>query len=112
MVRDMRAGTVSPADSDSAWPVLDTDNSDRRVQCSTAAMLNKDHHLWWGSAHLACDWRGLSDPCACLWLCAQIAVCIIELWPEARGCKDDRALVIGMAVGALVMGWTLAVEGA
>ncbi len=42
----------------------------------------------------------------------QIAVCIIELWPEARACRDDRALAIGCFVGAAVMGWTLMVEGA
>ncbi|KAJ9516065.1 hypothetical protein QJQ45_024505, partial [Haematococcus lacustris] len=41
-----------------------------------------------------------------------LAVCVIELWPEARACKDDRALAWGILLGAVVMGFTLAVEGA
>ncbi len=39
-----------------------------------------------------------------------LAVCAIELWPEARSCKNDRGLAIGIAIGSLVMGWTLWVE--
>jgi hypothetical protein len=37
----------------------------------------------------------------------QLAVCVIELWPEARACKNDRGLAIGMFLGSAVMGWTL-----
>lgn len=40
-------------------------------------------------------------------LCVQLAVCVIELWPEARACKNDRGLAIGMFLGSAVMGWTL-----
>jgi len=39
-----------------------------------------------------------------------LAVCIIELWPEARSCKNDKGLLWGIVLGALVMGWTLYVE--
>jgi hypothetical protein len=42
---------------------------------------------------------------------SQLAVCVIELWPEARACKHDRALALGILAGSIVMGWTLAVEG-
>ena len=40
----------------------------------------------------------------------QLAVCFIELWPEARACKNDRGLAVGMLIGIVVMGWTLWVE--
>lgn len=40
----------------------------------------------------------------------QLAVCVIELWPEARACKHDRSLAAGITAGIVVMGWTLSVE--
>lgn len=36
-----------------------------------------------------------------------MAVCVLELWPEARKCRSDRRLVAGVALGGAVMGWTL-----
>lgn len=36
-----------------------------------------------------------------------LAVCVVELWPEARRCRHDVRMGQGIAVGALVMGWTL-----
>lgn len=36
-----------------------------------------------------------------------IAVCGLELWPEARKCKSDDRLLMGIACGAGLMGWTL-----
>ena len=36
-----------------------------------------------------------------------MAVCVLELLPEARKCRSDRRLVAGVLVGAAVMGWTL-----
>mmetsp|Transcript_270 Transcript_270/g.695 ORF Transcript_270/g.695 Transcript_270/m.695 type:complete len:299 (-) Transcript_270:336-1232(-) len=36
-----------------------------------------------------------------------VAVCVIELWPEARACKNDRGMAIGIAIGSLLMSWTL-----
>ena len=39
--------------------------------------------------------------------CAQLAVCVIELWPEAKACKNDRGLAWGIVIGSLVMAWTL-----
>ncbi|GAX81348.1 hypothetical protein CEUSTIGMA_g8779.t1 [Chlamydomonas eustigma] len=41
-----------------------------------------------------------------------LAVCYIELWPEARACRNDKGLIIGILVGAVVMGWTLYIESA
>lgn len=35
------------------------------------------------------------------------AVCVLELWPEARKCRADARLVAGVALGTLAMGWTL-----
>jgi ZIP family zinc transporter len=35
------------------------------------------------------------------------AVCVLELWPEARKCGNDRRLVMGLALGVVIMGWTL-----
>lgn len=40
---------------------------------------------------------------------AQTAVCLVELWPEARKCKADVRLFQGIAVGTIVMAGTLAV---
>ncbi|KXZ54222.1 hypothetical protein GPECTOR_5g314 [Gonium pectorale] len=40
-----------------------------------------------------------------------LAVCAIELWPEGRNCRNDRAFAAGIVGGSLVMGWTLYVEG-
>lgn len=40
-----------------------------------------------------------------------LAVCAIELWPEGRNCRHDRAFAGGVVLGAAVMGWTLCVEG-
>ncbi len=48
--------------------------------------------------------------CVCV-CCVQLAVCVIELWPEARACRNDRSLALGITIGSLLMGWTLAVEG-
>lgn len=36
-----------------------------------------------------------------------LAVCLLELWPEGRKCRQDLRLVQGIALGAVVMGWTL-----
>jgi len=36
-----------------------------------------------------------------------IAVCGLELWPEARKCRSDDRLLMGIACGAGLMGWTL-----
>lgn len=36
-----------------------------------------------------------------------MAVCALELWPEGKKCRHDRRLLSGVAVGAVVMGWTL-----
>eukprot|EP00798_Chlamydomonas_sp_ICE-L_P020760 gene20760-27581_t len=41
------------------------------------------------------------------YLLAFLAVCVIELWPEARSCKNDRGLAWGIAIGSVVMAWTL-----
>jgi ZIP family zinc transporter len=35
------------------------------------------------------------------------AVCGVELWPEARKCRHDRRLAQGIALGSVLMGWTL-----
>ncbi|KDD76665.1 pyruvate kinase [Helicosporidium sp. ATCC 50920] len=35
------------------------------------------------------------------------AVCVLELWPEARKCRSDRRLAAGCVVGAVAMFWTL-----
>lgn len=35
------------------------------------------------------------------------AVSVLELWPEARKCRNDRRMAVGMAVGAAVMAATL-----
>lgn len=35
------------------------------------------------------------------------AVCVLELWPEAKKCRADGRLVAGVALGAAAMGWTL-----
>ncbi|KAG2485956.1 hypothetical protein HYH03_015399 [Edaphochlamys debaryana] len=40
-----------------------------------------------------------------------LAVCAIELWPEGRNCRNDRAFAAGVVGGSVVMGWTLWVEG-
>ena len=42
------------------------------------------------------------------WL-VQTAVCVVELWPEARKCREDARLFQGIALGAFVMAGTLAV---
>jgi ZIP family zinc transporter len=36
-----------------------------------------------------------------------MSVCLLELWPEAKKCRDDRRMAQGIALGSLVMGWTL-----
>lgn len=36
-----------------------------------------------------------------------LAVCGMELWPEGRACKSDARLAQGIALGSLLMGWTL-----
>jgi hypothetical protein len=51
--------------------------------------------------------RPAPTPRPCRRLCAQLAVCLIELWPEARACKHDGRMAAGVLMGAVVMGWTL-----
>eukprot|EP00887_Chlorella_sp_A99_P008107 scaffold12.g8107.t1 len=34
-------------------------------------------------------------------------VCVVELWPEARKCRQDRRMALGIAFGSLLMGGTL-----
>lgn len=36
-----------------------------------------------------------------------LAVCVVELWPEARRCNHDVRLLQGIALGVVVMAWTL-----
>jgi ZIP family zinc transporter len=36
-----------------------------------------------------------------------LAVCVLELWPEGRRCGQDVRLMQGIALGTVVMGWTL-----
>ncbi|WIA08935.1 hypothetical protein OEZ85_008352 [Tetradesmus obliquus] len=38
-----------------------------------------------------------------------LAVCGLELWPEARKCKQDVRMLQGVLLGAVAMGWTLLV---
>ena len=38
---------------------------------------------------------------------AQMAVCALELFPEARKCGHDLQLGQGAALGTVVMAWTL-----
>ena len=35
------------------------------------------------------------------------SVCVLELYPEAKACKSDTAMYAGMALGSVVMVWTL-----
>jgi ZIP family zinc transporter len=37
-----------------------------------------------------------------------IAVCVLELWPEGRRCRQDTRLAQGILAGAAAMGCTLA----
>lgn len=39
-----------------------------------------------------------------------LAVCVLELWPEARKCKRDIWAWQGIAVGAVLMVLTLAAD--
>ena len=39
-----------------------------------------------------------------------LAVCLLELWPEARKCKNDVYAWQGIALGAILMFLTLAAE--
>lgn len=36
-----------------------------------------------------------------------LAVCVCELWPEARKCQADKQLAQGCVLGAVIMLWTL-----
>lgn len=36
-----------------------------------------------------------------------LAVCGLELWPEGRRCQQDGRLLQGIALGSLLMAWTL-----
>lgn len=36
-----------------------------------------------------------------------LSVCVLELWPEGRRCGQDVRLWQGIALGTVVMGWTL-----
>lgn len=35
------------------------------------------------------------------------AVCVLELWPEAKKCRSDKKLLLGITSGTLIMGSTL-----
>lgn len=35
------------------------------------------------------------------------AVCLLELWPEGKKCRADDRLAAGIALGGVLMGWTL-----
>lgn len=35
------------------------------------------------------------------------AVCLLELWPEGKKCKSDKEMWGGIALGGILMGWTL-----
>lgn len=39
-----------------------------------------------------------------------LAVCTLELWPEAKKCKFDRRAWQGIGLGAVLMGATLCAE--
>lgn len=39
-----------------------------------------------------------------------LAVCVLELWPEAKKCKRDVRAYQGIALGAVLMGLTLAAD--
>lgn len=39
-----------------------------------------------------------------------LAVCLLELWPEARKCKNDFRAWQGIALGSVLMLLTLAAE--
>lgn len=36
-----------------------------------------------------------------------LAVCVLELWPEGKKCRQDVRLMQGMVLGSVLMGWTL-----
>ena len=36
-----------------------------------------------------------------------LAVCVLELWPEGKRCRNDRKLYEGIVAGVLVMVATL-----
>lgn len=36
-----------------------------------------------------------------------LAVCVLELWPEGRKCRQDVRLFQGIVLGSIAMGWTL-----
>ena len=47
------------------------------------------------------------------WLFAggiMLAVCVVELWPEAKKCKNDVRAWQGILLGAVLMGLTLAAD--
>jgi zinc transporter ZupT len=39
-----------------------------------------------------------------------LAVCILELWPEAKKCNRDLRAYQGIAIGSVMMGFTLAAD--
>jgi len=39
-----------------------------------------------------------------------LAVCVVELWPEAKKCKHDLRAWQGVALGTVLMGLTLAAD--
>lgn len=39
-----------------------------------------------------------------------LAVCVLELWPEAKKCKRDVRAYQGIVLGAILMGVTLAAD--
>ncbi len=36
-----------------------------------------------------------------------LAVCAVELWPEARRCRNDLGMAQGIVLGSVLMIWTL-----
>jgi hypothetical protein len=39
-----------------------------------------------------------------------LAVCLLELWPEAKKCRRDVCAYRGVLLGSVVMGLTLAAD--
>lgn len=52
----------------------------------------------------------LTDDCVHCYCRLKLAVCAIELWPEARSCKNDKGLALGIILGLIAMLFTLVAE--